>query len=334
MRASQSSTRPIERNTGIPAGGPINRPVIRRKSTKETRSERGRVRKQGEVARRRRSVSTSELSKSRTHNLHTSPSKRVNFSTASHILSRIDLPPSGDSLFPLHRFSFPPLVSTFTTIRTRLIVRPAHWRGATNYWSSIEARGKTWTASVPPPPPFLRHSLPRNSVDSSFPIHGRLHLSVPFSSSTFSSVSGLFLNPLGYGATLRKRRGKIQQRIFTFLDFSNYLEFPARRIRPSMEDGWKLVWRLLIPILSFFLSLASWLNYISIGCIALKSLMIYLSVKHTRNTSCLIERENGGVRSGLNIHRYVTELTYPSRIGWILTLGRWNTSDVEFMLWK
>lgn len=256
MRASQSSTRPIERNTGIPAGGPINRPVIRRKSTKETRSERGRVRKQGEVARRRRSVSTSELSKSRTHNLHTSPSKRVNFSTASHILSRIDRPPSGDSLFPLHRFSFPPLVSTFTTVRTRLIVRPAHWRGATNYWSSIEARGKTWTASVPPPPPFLRHSLPRNSVDSSFPIHGPP-----------SPIRSIFIADLllgfriipespGLRRNFAKEEGENTRANLHFFGFFQLFGISCST-NPSFYGGWMKVGLTIINSDSFFLSLSS-----------------------------------------------------------------------------
>lgn len=67
-----------------------------------------------------------------------------------------------------------------------------------------------------------------------------------------------------------------------------------------------------------------------------KSLMIYLSVKHSRNSSCLIERENdGGGSVGFeysSIYNRVNIL-----LGWDINgegAGRWNRSDIEFMLWK
>lgn len=98
-------------------------------------------------------------------------------------------------------------------ILSHLIVRPAHWRRATNYWSSIEARedfdrlNASTSSILFRRTPFytLRHStcyhllFPRLSLTLSytfyFPSYNDLYLSMPLSSLTFLQVSGLFRIP-------------------------------------------------------------------------------------------------------------------------------------------
>ena len=104
----------------------------------------------GEVARRRSErASTSELSKSRTHNLHTSPSKRVNFSTASHILAFAPerrRPPSGRRLaLSPHRFSFLPSFLLLAPPFHHLIPFDRPTGAGPQIIEAQLKRGKTWT---------------------------------------------------------------------------------------------------------------------------------------------------------------------------------------------
>ena len=127
-----------------------------------------------------------------------------------------------------HRFHYPSL--------SHLIVRPAHWRRATNYWSSIEAREdfdqlNASTSSILPrlcvlyPPPFGLLPSSRLSLSLSrfflrtflFLFHRDLYLSVPFRSvftanllstkfQDYSESRGLRRAKVAKGAKTRKLR--------------------------------------------------------------------------------------------------------------------------------
>lgn len=172
-------------------------------------------------------------------------------------------PPSGDSLFPLHRFSFPPHLCLLSP-PVLSFDRPT---GAGP--QIIEAQLKRGGRLGPHRFLLLLFSDIRSTTELGrfllshtrqavfaypFHFHHRLDLLLGFRIIPES--------PMGYGATLRKRRGRERHLTFTFGFFQlpNYLEFPARRIRPVFYGGWMEV-GLLIPFCDslFSLSFSLWL---------------------------------------------------------------------------